>query len=113
MNKLNVLDQLIEALGRLVALLALDPGCQWTRKFQSDLAWASQLKSGQVNASDLADLSSSIRHVYAGMGSFNDYAPAVYQSATRRYASIPGTESFDVVRSEVFDLALALIAVEP
>lgn len=113
MNKLTALDQLIEALGRLVALLVLDPGCQWTRKFESDLAWAHQLKSGQVNASDLADLSASIRHVYGGMGSFNDYAPAVYASATRRYTPIPGTEDFDMVRSEVFDLALVLIVAEP
>jgi len=42
------------------------------------------------------------------MASFNDYAPAVYEPVTRRYTSIPGTEDFDMVRSEVFDLALAL-----
>ncbi|ALP68634.1 DUF6966 domain-containing protein [Paraburkholderia caribensis] len=113
MNKLTALDQLIEALEKLVALLVLDPGCQWTRKFKSDLVWARQLRAGPVAARGLADLSSSIRHVYGGMGSFNDYAPAAYESTTGRYTLIPGTEDFDMVRSEVFDLALTLIATEP
>lgn len=113
MKKFTELDQLIEALVRLLSLLALDPECQWTHKFSSNLAWARQLQSGQVSASDLANLSSSIRHVYGGMDSFNDYAPVAYELGTRSYISIPGAEDFDMVRSEVFDLALALVAAGP
>ncbi|WP_408265267.1 DUF6966 domain-containing protein [Paraburkholderia sediminicola] len=113
MNKLSILDQLIDALASLVALLALDPGCQWRRKFESDLAIGRHLKDGAVGTVDLAALSASVRHVYGGMGSFNDYAPVIYDAATRRYAPIPGTEDFDSIRGRVFDLALALIVVAP
>lgn len=113
MNRLDTLDQLINALVSLVTLLALDPGCQWTRKFTTDLERARQLKDGAPNASDLAQLSASVRHGYGGMGSFNDYAPAVYDSATRRYVAIPGTDDFETVKHQVFDLALALVVSTP
>jgi len=113
MSQLSTLDQLVDALVRLVALLALDPACQWTRHFASELERARQLREGMISSRELAELSASIRHVFGGMGSFNDYAPAVYDSATRRYVVVPGTEDFDSVRCEVFDLALALIASTP
>lgn len=110
MNQFSILDQLIDALTRLVVLLELDPACQWTQHFASELKQACQLREKEIGARELAELSTSIRHVYGGMGSFNDYAPAVYDAATRRYVVIPGTENFDSVRCEVFDLAFALTA---
>lgn len=113
MDKLSILDQLIDALTSLVALLALDSGCQWERQIESGLATALDLKDAEIGTTDLVALSASVRHVYGGMGSFNDYAPVIYDAATRRYARIPGTEDFDDIRGRVFDLALALIAVAP
>jgi len=112
MNKFDTLDQLTVALLRLVSLLSLDSGSQWTRKFESDLQWARSLKGKQFDAIEFSNLSTSIRHVYAGMGSFNDYAQATYDPTTHRYIPIPGTEDFDAVRSTVFDLALALVIAE-
>ncbi|MCG1046298.1 hypothetical protein IHE31_06155 [Mycetohabitans rhizoxinica] len=113
MNKFSTLDQLADTLLRLVNLLTLDPSCQWVHKFKLDLEQANRLKAMSFNSSDLAKLSASIRHVYGGMGSFNDYEPTWYDSATGRYVPIKGTEDFDMLRKKVFDLAIALITVGP
>ncbi|MCG1041483.1 hypothetical protein KQH60_02415 [Mycetohabitans sp. B8] len=113
MNKLSTLNQLADTLLRLVNLLALDPSCQWVHKFKLDLEQVNRLKEMSFNSSDLANLSASIRQVYGGMGSFNDYEPTRYDSVTGRYTLIAGTEDFDMLRRKVFDLAMALITVEP
>lgn len=113
MSKLSTLDKLADALLKLVTLLALDPSCQWTKKFKLDQERADQLRLLPLNFRELAELSASIRYVFGGMGSFNDYAPTRYVPATGRYLAIPGTEEFDALRKEVFDLALELIAAEP
>ena len=113
MNKRDVLDQLIDALADLVALLALDPKCPWRKTFASNLELARRMKGGPLGADELAALSASIRHVYGGMGSFNDYAPVIYDAATRRHAVIPGMDGLNKITSQVFSLAVDLITVEP
>jgi hypothetical protein len=112
MNKLNTLDQLAGALLRLTILLALDSSCRWLHKFELDLEQVNRLRAAPFDSTDLAHLSASIRQVYGGMGSFNDYEPAQYDAATGRYTPIPGTEDFEVVRREVFDLAIGLIVAD-
>lgn len=108
--KINpTLCQLVSALKRLIEILRLDPHCQWTTKFENDLARASALQGG-YGEDDLQSLSGSVRHVYKGMGSFNDYAPAQYDPSTGKYNPIPGTDDFEKVAREVFDLSTQLIA---
>ena len=112
MNRLKTLEHLSEALLRLVGLLALDPRCQWTHKFELNLQWANHLKTTPQYENELTDLSASIRHMYGGMGSFNDYEPAIYDPITGHYIRIHGTENFEELRIKVFDLALELISID-
>ena len=103
------LKHLMNRLQKLVALLRLDPDCQWLLKFQSDLDFCSRLVHGGYTQSELGDLSNSITYVFQGMGSFNDYAPAKYDSKSGKYLPIPGTENYESVSKEVFDRARDLI----
>jgi len=113
MNKLTKLNKLKNALAKFVAILELDPNCQWTKGFKSDLSRCEELIQNGYTADDLRSLSSSITYVFKGMGSFNDYGPGIYHPETGRYSPIPGTENFDKIKNEVFDLAILLRAIEP
>ncbi len=109
MNRKTQLDQVIEVLEKLVSLLELDPACQWTSKFKLDLEHALQLMKTSFNQDDLAMLSSSIRSVYGGMGSFNDYMPGRYDRSTGKCVSFPWADEFDVLSGKLFDSAMALV----
>lgn len=104
----ETLQKLSLLLRRLVAIMRLDPKCQWLPKVESDLAECLRLGGGAYSAADLINLSASITYVFQGMGSFNDYAPALYDPLTGRFAVIPGAEDFAAVSKEVFDLAIRL-----
>ena len=106
----EILPILLDALERLVAILRLDPKCQWTAKFSSDIDLCLTLIREGYSKSDLAKLSSSITYVFQGMGSFSDYFPSSYDPISRRYAPIAGSEDFESLRKEVFDLAISLRA---
>tara|TARA_B100000614_G_scaffold255651_1_gene273015 strand:+ start:2024 stop:2383 length:360 start_codon:yes stop_codon:yes gene_type:complete len=67
------LDKLIQALEHLCIHLRLDKGCPWIDHFENQLEKAKSLTNSQFSQNDLNELSSSIRSVYGGMGSFNDY----------------------------------------
>jgi len=95
-------------LAGLVDVLALDPKSQWKRKFESDLAQSQALLLAGGSRDEAISLAKSITDVYGGMGSFNDYAPTIYDAATGRYSTIPGAEAFDRLSNEVFEAALAL-----
>lgn len=111
-NETNAtVGQLVRALKTLVEILRLDPSCQWTTKFENDLAKASGLLN-KCDEDDLHSLSASVRYVFRGMGSFNDYSPAIYNPATGKYDPIPGADDFEKVTQEVFDLSLKLISKE-
>jgi hypothetical protein len=109
-NQDQTLEQLVHALKKLVDILRLDPNCPWTAKFENDLANGFELLNGKYRDDDLRSFSSSIRHVFQGMGSFNDYSPAMYDSSTGRYTPIAGTEDFEKITREVFDLSIKLIS---
>jgi len=104
----ETLQMLFKSLRRLVEILQLDPKCQWTAKFRADLDLCLSLITNGFSRSDLAELSSSITYVFQGMGSFNDYSPSVYDPASGRYSPITGSEDFESVTKEVFDLATSL-----
>jgi hypothetical protein len=96
------------ALGEMVAMMRLDPKSQWTEKFASDLDICESLLHTKPAPEELVAISQSITEVYKGMGSFNDYEPAVFDPANGRYTPIPGTEGFSTLASEVFNIAVDL-----
>jgi hypothetical protein len=105
MTKETILQELIEALERLVTLLRLDPTCQWGKAFEENLELSKEMLAEGFSASDASKLSNSIRCVFQGTGSFNDYAPGKYNPSTGRYSPIPGTEDFEGIAEKVFNLA--------
>ena len=102
------MKNLINGLSKLIEILELDPSCQWISTFRYSLTLASSLVGRNYEKDELSNLSSSITYVYSGMGSFNDYWPGTYNSRTGRYNQIPGTEDFEEVKTEVFELAIRL-----
>lgn len=110
MNRKETLKQLCEALRDLVGLLRLDKRCRWTDKFERDLDQASQLLKNGFSDQDIENLSTSIRYVYQGSGSFNDYGPGTYNPKTGRYDATHDTENFEAVSQRVYDLALKLLS---
>ena len=108
MTQLVALDNLITSLDQLVKILAHDPGCQWHRHFERCLAYAQALKAEGFTATELNDLSSQIRSVYGGMGSFTDYAPVTSSTGANGFAIIAGMENFDAASQAVYQHALAL-----
>jgi hypothetical protein len=109
MTREDELELLIADLREMVALIEMDPLCRWTAKFRMDLANASQLLANSFNQDDLANLTSSIRSVYGGVGSFNDYLPGRYDPTTGHCVSFPWADQFDRLSTSVFDRALALV----
>jgi hypothetical protein len=108
MDRERDLDDLERSLTRLVALLRLDPTSMWQRHFEASLEKLRELRHAGYSQSDLNNLSASIMHVYGGMWSFNDYSPACFDKCSGRYTTIPGTEDFRSLSSQVYDQALAL-----
>lgn len=112
MTRSEQLSLLIENLRAMISLLDLDSSCIWAPHFKKSLKDAIDLSKSPLNQNDLAALSSSIRSVYGGMGSFNDYFPAQYDTATGRCISFPWADEFDRLSTLVFDRALALVVRE-
>jgi hypothetical protein len=108
MDRTTQLDALIESLSELTELLALDSSCQWRRHFENCLAGARELRSKGFEQSDLNELSGSVRYVYGGMGSFNDYAP-VAANATGTFSVIRGMDGLEVIANHVYERALNLM----
>jgi hypothetical protein len=108
MNNIDTLKQLRDSLLRLLEILRLDKNCHWTSKFENDLMRCEELLNTSPSKEDIYSLSSSIRSVFQGIGSFNDYAPGIYNPSTRRYEPIPGTEDFEAITNKVFDLSVDL-----
>lgn len=108
MDRTNQLRQLEMSLDRLVEILRLDPRCQWLPHFDSCLQQTRQLLQEGFTQEQLNGLSSSVMHVYGGMGSFNDYGPGIYDSTDGRYSPIPGAGDFEAVSTQVHEQALTL-----
>jgi len=111
-NRPVQLQKLVTDLSDLMAILALDPQCQWTRHFSECLSTAKWLSSAGASPQQLNQLSGSVMSVFGGMGSFNDYAP-VLPAGDGKFTVISGMETFTEASGRVYDSALALRAVEP
>lgn len=104
----DALERTIELLERIITMIRLDPGSRWLQAFKDFLDQARELRDGPATRQDLIDLSVSIMSVYGGMGSFNDYAPGVYDPATGRYAIPRGTEGFEQTAADLHASAMEL-----
>ena len=113
MSRRAQLELLAGSLEQLVAMLRLDPACQWRAHFESSLQRARDLLESDFSQDDLSGFSASVMHVFGAAGSFNDYAPVIYDSATGRCSGIPGMDGFEHVSSRVYDQALSLRVVDP
>lgn len=74
-DKTEQLITLKVELEKLVAILRQDEACTWFPHFDRYLARTTYLLEAGFEQNQLNELSSSIRSVYGGMGSFNDYVP--------------------------------------
>ena len=108
MNRATQLKALSKSLSELVGILRLDESCQWLGHFEASLRETNRLIEKGFGSDQLGDLSGSVMYVYAGAGSFNDYFPATFDSASERFIGIPGTENFEQLSKEVYDHALSL-----
>jgi hypothetical protein len=102
---------LIAALGTLVQLLEQDSHCQWTGHFAGCLSRAETLRDDGFDQGALNLLSASLRSVYGGMGSFNDYVPARVDRETGQVALIWGMEAFERAASAVYDASMELVVI--
>lgn len=109
MNDTKTMEELCKSLNILVGILRLDDGCKWTNKFEADLEYCKRLLLGEHSKEDLYKLANSITYVFQGMGSFNDYTPSKYDKSTGRYVRIKGTERFEQITEEIFNLARNLL----
>ncbi|WP_428825190.1 DUF6966 domain-containing protein [Azonexus sp. IMCC34842] len=111
MNRSGQLNALIASLSELVEFLSLDQNCQWRRHFEYCLSRANDLKVLGFEQSQLNELSGSIRSVFGGMGSFNDYAPLA-ANPNGSFSVVPGMEHLERFSGKVYESALALMVVE-
>lgn len=105
------LMKLAASLEALCKLLQLDSQCTWTKHFQACLAATQALLASGFDQAALHDLSSAIRRVFAGMGSFNDYVPITTTSEFSAWSQQFGDP--EKVIGAVYGQAMDLIAVGP
>jgi hypothetical protein len=105
------LRELIEALNGLVSVLEQDSGCKWTGHFVRCLTQAESLRDDGYDQPALNRLSASLRSIFGGMGSFNDYAPARVDGEIGRASRILGMEAFDGAAAAVYDAAMKLVVI--
>ena len=99
---------LVENLEQRVCILRLDPSCQWRTHFESCLKEGRELLEAGFSQDDLNSFSNSVTHVYGGAGSFDDYAPGIYEQKIGRITIIPGMEAFDEAFDKAYEAAVAL-----
>jgi hypothetical protein len=112
MNGEKQLEKLITSLGELVTILSNDPSCQWQKNFSTALSRAKQLKSVGYDQNDLNELSNSIREVFCGSDSFNDYLPGTFDSTTNEFTMYSGMEQLVKVSGIVHDCTLELMVID-
>lgn len=72
-NREEQLKVLVRSLENLTNSLEADPHSGWLNHFRHHLSEAQYLLKNGFTQDDLNSLSTSLRSVYGGMGSFNDY----------------------------------------
>ncbi|MCW4455688.1 hypothetical protein OK348_12920 [Flavobacterium sp. MXW15] len=108
MERHQQLGRLEKHLEQLIAMLSLDPLCNWGRHFESCLATTRELLAHGFTQQQLNELSGSTMCVYGGAGSFNDYAPVTRIGSGGALELISGMEDVDTLAGKVYQSALAL-----
>ena len=103
------LATLERALQSLCELLRLDPRCHWRNHFERCLETTSRLLQSGFDQADLNALSGSVRMVFGGMGSFNDYVPIMNTKASSTWYQAHGNP--DKAIGAVYENALALMVI--
>ncbi|MFC3702865.1 DUF6966 domain-containing protein [Reinekea marina] len=105
-QKEQVLIEIRSAIEQLILHLKTDKSCLWTAHFEKQLRHINDLIEYGYVDDDLYQLSSSIRAVYGGMGSFNDYYNP--NQSKERNELIEKFGSSNDLSSKVYDLAIKL-----
>ncbi|WP_139164018.1 DUF6966 domain-containing protein [Desulfoluna spongiiphila] len=105
----NQLDKLIQSLEHLCIHLRLDEDCPWIDHFERQLENAKSLSNSKFTQKELSDLSSSIRSVYGGMGSFNDYYNPNYTKHRNEVMKLLGSSTD--LSERVYEYALELMVI--
>ncbi len=101
-----VLSDLKLAIEQLCLHLKTDESCIWTNHFEKQLKHVNDLIEYGYVEENLYELSSSIRAVYGGMGSFNDYYNPHHSKERNELIKLYGSSSD--LSSKVYDLAVKL-----
>jgi hypothetical protein len=100
-DKVKILDELVGELEKIVSLLRSDTIGSWTRGFEGFLAEGLELQKVGYPDRGIRDLCGSVRSVYGGMGSFNDYFPRGVSP-----------EEFEKVSSRIYELSDEIRVIE-
>lgn len=103
MIKRDALLALSSALNDLIFLLRLDTKCPWTLKFEADCVTANELLENGFSDDELMQLVVSIKYVYQGMGSFNDYSPGITSN---------GMDAHFLIRHQSAKVVVALLPLD-
>ena len=110
----NLRTQQLEALQAgltlLCELLRLDKPTHWLNHFERCLHTTASLLSNGFDQDALNALSRSVRQVFGGMGSFNDYVPVTGTKESSAWYRKHGNPE-ETIRL-VYDSALCLMVVE-
>ncbi|MGE8359479.1 DUF6966 domain-containing protein [Pseudomonas sp.] len=104
------LEALQAALTSLCELLQLDKPTHWLEHFERCLHTTGHLLTHGFDQEALNDLSCSVRQVFGGMGSFNDYAPVMNTRESSAWYRQHGSPA--AIAQLVYDGALCLMVVE-
>ncbi len=83
-------------LEKLLSVLREDEGCNWLDHFESSLKQTCWFLDNGYEQSQLNKLSSSIRSVYGGIGSFSDYVPPQSTWGTNRISNRVWETALDI-----------------
>jgi hypothetical protein len=109
----EILVEVCQNLRRLVEMMRLDSGCQWTYGFENAFENALLLSKSECSREEIIEFAHAVEALYqGGMGSFNDYAPSIYQRDTGKSLPIPGAEEFETVQGKVYELTFMLRIIE-
>ncbi|MDH1264631.1 hypothetical protein [Pseudomonas sp. GD03944] len=104
------LESLQAALASLCELLRLDKPTHWRDHFERCLHTTDHLLTNGFDQSTLNSLSCSVRQVFGGMGSFNDYVPVTNTRDSSDWYRKHGNP--EEIVGLVYDSALCLMVVE-
>lgn len=105
------LESLQSALAALCELLRLDTPTHWLSHFERCLHTTDQLIAQGFDQTSLNELSRSVRQVFGGMGSFNDYIPVMNTKESSAWYQKHGSP--EAITNLVYDSALCLMVAEP